>query len=256
MKFWWRCLNVTDGSDLCVARPGLLTIRISMSSAQFLAHCDRTSVQLFSSSVSDSPQNIFWIFWPGAVWDGSRASSSNQHTKREVVFRVTKLTSWSQISFWQSSWCFWGLFGSCCSFWHVDDHLQCIVVFPVSCFLCVCSVFVCCCCVQYNLIKRFYRTFSDPFVFLQQDSDEKRRKDLADKTRVCFIRPQPDFIISRRLLRDVLDGFVKVRRRPQLDGKISLKEQSDIFNKTVSLFIFTRSRGDDISFIWSAFSLA
>lgn len=130
----------------------------------------------------------------------------------------------------------------------------------VSCFLCVllcvCSVFVCCCCVQYNLIKRFYRTFSDPFVFLQQDSDEKRRKDLADKTRVCFIRPQPDFIISRRLLWDVLDGFVKVRRRPQLDGKISLKEQSDIFNKTVSLFIFTRSRGDDISFIWSAFSLA
>lgn len=121
----------------CVARPGLLTISISMSSAQFLAHCDRTSVQLFSSSVSDSPQNIFWIFWPGAAWDGSRASSSNQHTKREVVFRVTKLTSWSQISLWQSSWCFWGLFGSCCSFWHVDDHLQCIVVFPVSC--------VCCC---------------------------------------------------------------------------------------------------------------
>lgn len=140
--------------------------------------------------------------------------------------------------------------------WKLLFILTCWWSCCVSCFLCVCSVFVCCCCVQYNLIKRFYRTFSDPFVFLQQDSDEKRRKDLADKTRVCFIRPQPDFIISRRLLRDVLDGFVKVRRRPQLDRKISLKEQSDNFNKTVSLFIFTRSRGDDISFIWSAFSLA
>lgn len=258
MKFWWKCLNVTDGSDLCVARPGLLTISISMSSAQFLAHCDRTSVQLFSSSVSDSPQNIFWIFWPGAAWDGSRASSSNQHTKREVVFQRDKANELVsdqlltvELMFLRIVWkllfiltCWWSSTVYCC----------------VSCFLCVllcvCSVFVCCCCVQYNLIKRFYRTFSDPFVFLQQDSDEKRRKDLADKTRVCFIRPQPDFIISRRLLWDVLDGFMKVRRRPQLDGKISLKEQSDIFNKTVSLFIFTRSRGDDISFIWSAFSLA
>ena len=146
---------------------------------------------------------------------------------------MTKLTSWSQLSFWPLADV------SCCSFWHADDHLQCIVVFPGSCvFLCVCSVFVCCCCVQFNLIKRFYRTFSDPFVFLQQDSDQKRRKDLADKPGVSFIRPQWDFIISQRLLWDVLHAFMKVRRRPQLDGKIRLKEQSNSFNETVSLIIF------------------